>query len=523
MTTLGGYLCAAVSVLFFGSNFAVVAKYDAGDGMLFQLVLCLGIWFTGLCVMVPRNPAFYPIAMIGGVIWCSGNCLTVYIIQQIGLGPGLVTWGTTALIIGWLTGFFGLFGLQSDQPCLESPGLNVVGLAFAMAALAVSTLIRKTPPQKRLLGQGNPPEPAEGLAASDAPWDAIPRPDRAQQRGRAKGILASLIAGTCYGLNFLPSTWIQQHVAGASQQGLDYVFNQFCGILAASMLYFLVYCLYKGNKPQVNPEIMLPGFISGVMWAIAQSCWFVANVELGYSAAFPIILIGPGLIGSLWSVFLFKDIEGHRNYLLLVGYFVLAAISCGPWPEQLATEGIGVPMHILVIVGRNEVIKTRLEHALNTVIFKGRRVLQGGDPMVTVEVAKTPGRGPNATYVSAERLALLMDLADAIIAKPGGGTTAEIAYRGLPAVFDATQGLLHWEDFTVHTFEDQGCGERFETADELPSVLRGALRKARSTRLVEDPSLPGEVLNPGPRILAEIEQMLVTPCVNCQLFSDTNT
>ena len=27
---------------------------------------------------------------------------------------GLVTWGTTALIIGWVTVFFGLFGLQSD-------------------------------------------------------------------------------------------------------------------------------------------------------------------------------------------------------------------------------------------------------------------------------------------------------------------------------------------------------------------------------------------------------------------------
>ena len=24
--------------------------------------LCLGIWFTGLCVMLPRNPAFYPLA-----------------------------------------------------------------------------------------------------------------------------------------------------------------------------------------------------------------------------------------------------------------------------------------------------------------------------------------------------------------------------------------------------------------------------------------------------------------------------
>lgn len=31
----------------------------------------------------------------------------------------------------------------------------------------------------------------------------------------------------------------------------------------------------------------------------------------------------------------------------------------------------------------------------------------------------------------------------------GGGTTAEIAYRGLPAVFDATQGLLHWEDLAL--------------------------------------------------------------------------
>ena len=27
-------------------------------------------------------------AMSGGVLWCSGNCLTVYIIKQIGLGPG---------------------------------------------------------------------------------------------------------------------------------------------------------------------------------------------------------------------------------------------------------------------------------------------------------------------------------------------------------------------------------------------------------------------------------------------------
>mmetsp|Transcript_58716 Transcript_58716/g.137486 ORF Transcript_58716/g.137486 Transcript_58716/m.137486 type:complete len:339 (+) Transcript_58716:42-1058(+) len=324
MALLTGWCCAFVAVLFFGSNFAVVAKYDAGDGMLFQLVLCIGVWFTGLIVMCLRDaPEFYPMAMIGGAIWCSGNCLTVYIIKQIGLGPGLVTWGTAALIIGWVTGFFGLFGLPSERHCLSQPWLNVVGLLLAVCALALSTFIRKTVPEKPLLPEGGavPPTISEEVSP-------VFNSQHSARSGRVKGVLASLVAGTCYGLNFLPSTWIQKHVAGASQDGLDYVFNQFCGILAASVVYFLAYCAWMGNRPQINPQIMLPGFISGVMWAIAQSCWFVANVALGYSAAFPIILIGPGFIGSLWSVFLFKDIRGARNHMLLAGYFAFAAASC---------------------------------------------------------------------------------------------------------------------------------------------------------------------------------------------------
>merc|ERR1712137_381805 len=55
---------------------------------------------------------------------------------------------------------------------------------------------------------------------------------------KQKGIVAALLAGCCYGSNFLPSTFIQDNVSGASKSGLDYVFNQFCGILAGSTLYF---------------------------------------------------------------------------------------------------------------------------------------------------------------------------------------------------------------------------------------------------------------------------------------------
>jgi len=335
MGVLIGFLCAAVSVLFFGSNFAVVAKYDPGDGMFFQFMLCLGIWFTGLLVQVLRGaPTFYPVAMIGGSIWCTGNCLTVFIIKRIGLGPGLVMWGTSALIIGWLTGFFGLFGLPSEQNCLRSPWLNVVGLFLSMCALVDSSFVKKG-------SRAHVPEQAEEITALEGTdcTSSVQQPVLLTPGERSKGMLAAVLAGICYGLNFLPSSWIQDHVGGASTNGLHYVFNQFCGIFATSTFYFLVYCALKGNKPAINPEIVLPGFLSGTMWAVGQSCWFVANAELGYSAAFPIILIGPGFVGSMWSVFLFKDIYGRKNFYFLAGYFCLAVAACACIVISRKTDG----------------------------------------------------------------------------------------------------------------------------------------------------------------------------------------
>merc|ERR1711865_847698 len=94
------------------------------------------------------------------------------------------------------------------------------------------------------------------------------------QRTRMTAMCTAMGMGVCFGTNFHPSTWIMDHVAGASQNGLDYVFNQFCGILLASITYFLAYGAYMKNKPIMNPEIVLPGFLSGILWGIAQTCWF---------------------------------------------------------------------------------------------------------------------------------------------------------------------------------------------------------------------------------------------------------
>jgi hypothetical protein len=97
-----GYIGLAVAVVFFGSNYLPVKQYETGDGMFFQLVLCLAIWSVGFVVYWVRNfPKFYALPMVGGALWATGNINTVPIIKCIGIGLGMLFWGTVSLIIGW--------------------------------------------------------------------------------------------------------------------------------------------------------------------------------------------------------------------------------------------------------------------------------------------------------------------------------------------------------------------------------------------------------------------------------------
>ena len=96
-----GYLAVGISVFFFGSNFVPAAKYPIGDGLSFQFFLCCGIWITGLVVnLIVGNPPFYPLVLIGGVLWTTGNVLSVFVIPINGLGLSMLLWCTSNLFMG---------------------------------------------------------------------------------------------------------------------------------------------------------------------------------------------------------------------------------------------------------------------------------------------------------------------------------------------------------------------------------------------------------------------------------------
>lgn len=147
---------------------------------------------------------------------------------------------------------------------------------------------------------------------------------------RALGSALAIFVGILYGVNVLPLQYLLDRSNGGkdhSQNGLDYVFPHFCGIFFTATVYFLGYSTLKRNKPEIFPHVSAPGLLSGVIWGIAQLCFFVASQNLTMVIAFPLVNTLPGAVAAMWSVFLFKEIRGRKNILILMLSFVLRIVA----------------------------------------------------------------------------------------------------------------------------------------------------------------------------------------------------
>jgi glucose uptake protein GlcU len=83
------------------------------------------------------------------------------------------------------------------------------------------------------------------------------------------------------------------------------MFSLFFGILLSSTVIFFVYVIWKRNRPQINPNIVLPSICGGIIWGLAMS-GLIASIDIfGQTITYPITTTVPGLffIGSLWVGF----------------------------------------------------------------------------------------------------------------------------------------------------------------------------------------------------------------------------
>uniref|UniRef100_A0A8C0G9L2 Transmembrane protein 144 n=1 Tax=Chelonoidis abingdonii TaxID=106734 RepID=A0A8C0G9L2_CHEAB len=305
-----GFTSSAIAVFLFGTNFVPVKKFDTGDGMFFQWILCAAIWIVSLVVNLIRNsPRFWPLAMVGGSVWATGNITVVPIVKTIGLGLGLLIWASFNLLTGWASSRFGWFGIDPEE--VSKPILNYIGAGLSVLSTIIFLFVKSE------------------VQSSSTSLEVTPL------LGERVSCTLAVVAGIFYGSSFVPVLYIKDHgrrngtvYTGASQFDLDYVFAHFSGIFLTSTIYFLIYCAVMKNKPKVYPEAIIPGFVAGVLWAIANCCWFIANHYLSAVVSFPIITAGPGFVAAMWGVLVFKEIKGLKNYLLLlVAFCVILAGS----------------------------------------------------------------------------------------------------------------------------------------------------------------------------------------------------
>mmetsp|Transcript_24660 Transcript_24660/g.82544 ORF Transcript_24660/g.82544 Transcript_24660/m.82544 type:complete len:636 (-) Transcript_24660:101-2008(-) len=264
-----------------------------------------------------------------------------------------------------------------------------------------------------------------------------------------------------------------------------------------------------------------PRFLGGVPFNIDRS-WATAS-PLDRQHLF---LSGYPVRSEFLEPFHPVKVAAGRAKLAPAGTKVLLMMTGGggqdiPWPYKLAEYGIGEPLHIIVVAGSDTKVASSLREAMpgNVTFPDGRIVWQGQDSNVTVEVAIDPkNHNLEKPYLmTAEGIAFLMDASDAILTKPGGGSTAEVAYRGIPAMFDVSRTLLHWEQFTVDIFTDRSRGLGFHGERHLRPTIARAFALGRSTSLAEAPS--GGIIHPGKRLARAAKMVLEAPCSNCRVLS----
>lgn len=289
-----------------------------------------GVLFVGFIAMfIAGNFTFVYSGLLGGSLWATGNLCVIPIVKAIGLGPGMLLWGATSLLTGFLTGKFGLFGLQKQA--VPHDAVNWISIAFVVASMIVFFFVKPSVDKRTDYEQLDEEKFSKGksVQAEEAETSII---DRVPPKFRRMlGVILAIASGMLYGVNMVPMMlWTQKykHEHDCKPPGtLDFVFSHFTGIYLYSTTIFIIYCMVNRNKPKIFPASVLPSMISGAMWGVAQCGLMSATSILGYTVGFPIGSAGPIIVSSLWSVVYFREILGMRNLLILGTSFLLLFIG----------------------------------------------------------------------------------------------------------------------------------------------------------------------------------------------------
>ncbi|XP_008324822.1 transmembrane protein 144b isoform X3 [Cynoglossus semilaevis] len=259
-----------VAIVLYGSTFVPVKKIEMGDGMFFQWVFCAAVWVVSkIGDVILQSPKFYPLAMISGALWATGNLAVVVIVKAIGLSLGTLIWGSFSLLMGWASSRFGWFENTAQE--VSKPILNYCGAALCLLSGLIVFFVKadvELHPNDEsipLLIDRRIHSGSYGPRSSEFWIDVI-----GPKMRRFIGCTLAIISGLLFGCTFTPISYIKSRSScedsvyyGASNYELDYVYAENCGIFLTSTVYFVIYCAAMRNRPRVYSRVVLPGIRPG--------------------------------------------------------------------------------------------------------------------------------------------------------------------------------------------------------------------------------------------------------------------
>ncbi|CAI2300689.1 unnamed protein product [Caenorhabditis sp. 36 PRJEB53466] len=317
-----GVLACLTATFTLGSVFAPIKRFPASDGFMVQFFMSLGGFCVSLAIhAVLGFPPIYPLAMLGGALWCTANSFAFLIMNRLGLAVPILVWNTVSCLTGWATSRFGLFGVPQGVP--GSVLLNYAGVLVLVVGSSFFLFIKShvyTPKNAERFASQLPSEKSVITLATTESADNQLAPHHVSPQIRIICLIAAIFSGFFYGSMCTPVTFIQNRpdlYPGAPTEGLPYLFSFFSGIMPTSTLVLAIYSGIKRNNPSLPPFLVLPSLLAGLLFAVGMGGFFIGNEKLSQTIAYPICSFAPGLVVSAWSVLYFKEITGKRNLILL--------------------------------------------------------------------------------------------------------------------------------------------------------------------------------------------------------------
>jgi glucose uptake protein GlcU len=264
-----------------------------------------------------------------GLIWGFANFLVIPLLHLTGLALGFTLYHIINLVTGYTTSRFGLFGMKQDAgkiPLLRDFGVVVLIISFVVLCFVEPENEKKQTEKNGSMADGVADESGEAkprLKKEDKEYFSIWIENKRTRR--IVGIVLSVFAGIATGLNTLPfDLWVNKTADGKRMSGLQFVFSQCIGVfLMSSVLYWIQasYASFRGKKVHHVP--IRPAIIGGLFWVIGDLLMLFALLGVGYAAGYTIGAVGPTLVASCISFFVYKEIKERRQRIYFASAFAL--------------------------------------------------------------------------------------------------------------------------------------------------------------------------------------------------------